>query len=55
MKLFSNALLLLQGNVYPAVVEYAPFQGVPKKRPKKDPKCGTIEKGLSALFITDVV
>ncbi|GIY64769.1 regulator of nonsense transcripts 3A [Caerostris darwini] len=33
------------GNEYPAVVEFAPFQKIPKKRnPKKrDAKCGTIE------------
>ncbi|GFY73967.1 regulator of nonsense transcripts 3A [Trichonephila inaurata madagascariensis] len=34
-----------KGNEYPAVVEFAPFQKIPKKRnPKKrDAKCGTIE------------
>ncbi|OXU30196.1 hypothetical protein TSAR_008933, partial [Trichomalopsis sarcophagae] len=34
-----------KGTEYPAVVEYAPFQRVPKKRvgKKKDLKCGTIE------------
>lgn len=25
------------------IVEYAPFQRIPKKKKKKDPKCGTIE------------
>lgn len=34
-----------KGNEYPALVEYAPFQKIPKRRPrKKDPKCGTIEQ-----------
>lgn len=34
-----------KGLEYPAVVEFAPFQRVPKKRfgKKKDLKCGTIE------------
>lgn len=34
-----------KGYEYPAVVEFAPFQKVPKKRGKsrQDPKCGTIE------------
>ncbi|XP_075747378.1 UPF3 regulator of nonsense mediated mRNA decay isoform X2 [Rhipicephalus microplus] len=34
-----------KGNEYPALVEYAPFQKIPKRRTrKKDPKCGTIEQ-----------
>uniref|UniRef100_L7M361 Putative regulator of nonsense transcripts 3a n=1 Tax=Rhipicephalus pulchellus TaxID=72859 RepID=L7M361_RHIPC len=34
-----------KGNEYPALVEYAPFQKIPKRRNrKKDPKCGTIEQ-----------
>lgn len=28
---------------YVGIVEYAPFQRIPKKKKKKDPKCGTIE------------
>lgn len=34
-----------KGTEYPAVVEFAPFQRLPKKRigKKKDLKCGTIE------------
>jgi regulator of nonsense transcripts 3 len=34
------------GNEYPAVVEFAPFQRLPKKRSgrKKDPKMGTLEQ-----------
>ncbi|GAB6021170.1 hypothetical protein CHUAL_003800 [Chamberlinius hualienensis] len=32
-----------KGGEYPAVVEFAPFQKVPKKKQKKDSKCGTIE------------
>lgn len=34
-----------KGTEFPSVVEFAPFQRIPKKRPgkKKDPKCGTIE------------
>ncbi|KAH9371250.1 hypothetical protein HPB48_020698 [Haemaphysalis longicornis] len=34
-----------KGNEYPAMVEYAPFQKIPKRRSRKrDPKCGTIEQ-----------
>ena len=33
------------GVEYPAVVEYAPYQGIPKKKSKKDPKMGTILEG----------
>uniref|UniRef100_A0A1E1W5G3 UPF3 domain-containing protein n=1 Tax=Pectinophora gossypiella TaxID=13191 RepID=A0A1E1W5G3_PECGO len=32
-----------KGVEYGAIVEYAPFQRIPKKKKKKDPKCGTIE------------
>ena len=40
------SFLLLLGGKYPVVVEFAPFQGVPKKtRKKKDIKAATIEKG----------
>lgn len=31
------------GLEYVGIVEYAPFQRIPKKKKKKDPKCGTIE------------
>ena len=37
------------GVEYHAVVEYAPFQGVPKKKSKKDPKNGTISEGAFIL------
>lgn len=43
---FDNYVFLdNRGHEYPAVVEYAPFQKIPKKRGKVrlDPKCGTIE------------
>ncbi|KAK3744773.1 hypothetical protein QZH41_013314, partial [Actinostola sp. cb2023] len=33
-----------RGQQYPAVVEYAPYQGIPKKKNRKDPKCNTIEQ-----------
>ncbi|XP_068733885.1 regulator of nonsense transcripts 3B-like [Montipora capricornis] len=33
-----------RGVEYPAVVEYAPYQGIPKKKAKKDPKIGTISE-----------
>ncbi|XP_048588656.1 regulator of nonsense transcripts 3B isoform X2 [Nematostella vectensis] len=33
-----------KGNEYPAVVEYAPYQGVPRKKNRKDAKCGTIDE-----------
>ncbi|KAI5635607.1 smg-4/UPF3 family domain-containing protein [Phthorimaea operculella] len=32
-----------KGVEYMGIVEYAPFQRIPKKKKKKDPKCGTIE------------
>ncbi|XP_063548423.1 regulator of nonsense transcripts 3B [Cydia strobilella] len=32
-----------RGMEYVGIVEYAPFQRIPKKKKKKDPKCGTIE------------
>nr|CAH7732909.1 unnamed protein product [Callosobruchus chinensis] len=43
---FDNYVFLdNRGHEYPAVVEFAPFQKIPKKRGKArtDPKCGTIE------------
>lgn len=40
------------GVEYHAVVEYAPFQGVPKKKSKKDPKNGTISEGAFILNYT---
>lgn len=33
----------ISGVEYVGIVEYAPFQRIPKKKKKKDPKCGTIE------------
>lgn len=36
-------MIKISGNEYPAIVEYAPFQRILKKRRKKDIKCGTIE------------
>ena len=39
-------IILLLGVEYPAVVEYAPYQAVPKKKVKKDPKIGTILEGV---------
>ncbi|XP_046674241.1 regulator of nonsense transcripts 3B isoform X2 [Homalodisca vitripennis] len=40
-----------KGTEYPAVVEFAPFQRIPKNRPnrKKDPKVGTIEADPSFI------
>ncbi|XP_047507370.1 regulator of nonsense transcripts 3B-like [Pieris napi] len=32
-----------KGLEYVGIVEYAPFQRIPKKKKKKDPKCGTLE------------
>lgn len=42
---------MLLGGEYPAVVEYAPYQAVPKKKVKKDPKIGTILEGVY-VFLT---
>lgn len=38
--------ICVTGSEYPAVVEFAPFQRLPKKRVgrKKDPKMGTLEQ-----------
>ncbi len=33
-----------KGQEYPAMVEFAPYQKVPRKSGKKDAKCGTIEE-----------
>lgn len=40
-----------RGHEYPAVVEFAAFQRIPKKRnrQKNDPKCGTIETDVAYL------
>lgn len=35
--------VIISGVEYVGIVEYAPFQRIPKKKKKKDPKCGTIE------------
>lgn len=50
--LFDKSFLIILGQEYPAVVEFAPFQRIPKRRPnrKKDPKIGTIES--SPIFIS---
>lgn len=45
-KILISASLLGVGLEYPAVVDFAPFPKVPKRRPKKaDPRKGTIEAG----------
>jgi hypothetical protein len=48
----SNFSVSNLGGKYPVVVEFAPFQGVPKKtRRRKDIKSSTIEKGIRIRFI----
>ena len=43
------------GNEYPGVVEFAPFQKIPKKKPKKnDSKKGTIENGKFPVPVLDI-
>lgn len=42
-KSFSALWCPITGVEYVGIVEYAPFQRIPKKKKKKDPKCGTIE------------
>lgn len=43
--------MIFLGNEYPAIVEFAPFQKIPKKRSKKrDAKCGTIANGKCDFF-----
>ena len=43
--------VLPPGVEYPAVVEYSPYQAVPKKKVKKDPKVGTISEGVLQDFL----
>ena len=45
-------LFYFLGRKYPAVVEFAPLQKIPRAREKmkKDPKCGTIEQGVSRVY-----
>ncbi|XP_046853405.1 regulator of nonsense transcripts 3A-like isoform X2 [Xenia sp. Carnegie-2017] len=45
-----------KGGKYPVVVEFSPFQGVPKKgRKKKDIKCGTIDKDPEYLAFLEML
>lgn len=51
--LYFNVLfpLLLTGQEYAAIVEFAPFQKAAKKKSKKkDAKTGTIEDGITSLL-----
>lgn len=45
-----------KGNEFPAVVEFAPFQKIPRKKSRqRDPKCGTIDTDTDYLaFVTQV-
>ena len=46
----------VRGTEYPAVVEYAPFQGLPKSRArKKDKHVGTIENEQHFLNFLDMI
>lgn len=39
-------VFIIEGNEYPAIVELAPYQKVPRRKPKKiDVKMGSIEQG----------
>lgn len=41
-----------QGQEYVAIVEFAPFQKMPRKKPKKpDNKSGTIEQGINLCHV----
>lgn len=42
----------VSGNEYPAIVEMAPFPKVPRKKTKRDVKCGSLEDGkfFSVLY-----
>ena len=47
-----NFVLFSTGGEYPAIVEFAPFQKVPKKKPKKiDLKNGIIEQGMNKVKV----
>lgn len=42
---------ICSGQEYPAVVEFAPFQKISKKKlKKKDAKAGSIEEGINIYF-----
>ncbi len=44
------------GQEYPAVVEFAPFQKVSKKKlKKKDAKAGTIEEGVYICNLLNII
>ncbi len=44
------------GQEYPAVVEFAPFQKVSKKKlKKKDAKAGTIEEGVYMFYLLNII
>ncbi|XP_078268287.1 regulator of nonsense transcripts 3B [Rhinoraja longicauda] len=43
-----------KGQEYPAIVEFAPFQKIPKKKSKKkDAKAGTIEENADSIHFSD--
>ncbi|XP_043561015.1 regulator of nonsense transcripts 3B [Chiloscyllium plagiosum] len=43
-----------KGQEYPAIVEFAPFQKIPKKKSKKkDAKVGTVEDGMDPIHFSD--
>ncbi|XP_072127078.1 regulator of nonsense transcripts 3B [Mobula birostris] len=43
-----------KGQEYPAIVEFAPFQKIPKKKSKKkDAKAGTVEDGTDSIHFSD--
>lgn len=47
-----EVMFMSSGNEYPAVVEFATFQKVPKKKAKKgDAKKGTIEQGTNFTML----
>lgn len=47
--------LMFIGNEYPAIVEFAPFQKVPKRKTKKpDSKKGTLEQGNHSCMPIDM-
>lgn len=47
---------LFLGNEYPALVEYAPFQKIPKPcHQKKDIRCGTIDEDPDYLAFLDIL
>ena len=50
----AHAFVTDRGAQFRGCVEYAPFQKVPQGKPKRDPREGTLEKGVLSCHPSDV-